>query len=132
MQMIQQAKDETAESRQKNKVSAGKKPKYNRGADEEDLQIISAKPFVPAYKFNNFGEFLTEESPNEIFSIIDTYRAEVNQDLVVAKDENKKRIVIEDKTKGLKISLKFFKVSSDEEDSRLKMRFNKKIGDLKD
>lgn len=92
------------------------------------MKIISDKPYVAAYKFNNFGEFLTEEGPAQILEILDSYRAEANPDMILTSQEDKKRILIENKSTGLKLSLKFFKVGSEEEGERLKMRFMKKAG----
>ena len=129
LQTIQEKKSETAES--KHKARGAQTGKKVRGtADEEDLNIISSKPFVKTYQFNNFSEFLTEESALSIFNTLDQYRAEVNPELQLVSDENKKRILIEDKSKALKLSLKFFKV--EDEDTRLKMRFIKKSGSVED
>ncbi len=93
---------------------------------------MSEKPFVPAYKYNNFGEFLTEESPASVLEILDSYRAEANPDLILTSQEDKKRILIENKSKSLKLSLRFFKVGSDEDGERLKMSFLKKGGSIQD
>lgn len=40
--------------------------------------------------------------------------------------------MIEDKSKSLKLSLKFFKVGNEEDGERLKMRFMKKTGSVQD
>lgn len=111
--------------------SSQRKAKNGRG-DGDELDVVSQKPFVKIYKFNNFGEFLTEESPADIFEILDNYRAGANTDLVLTKDEEKKRIVIEDSKKHLKLSLKFFKLTDEDDDERLKMRFIKKAGSIED
>ena len=85
---------------------------------------------MKCYKYNNFCEFLTEESPASIFEILDTYRAGANTDLILTRDEEKKRILIEDAKKHLKLSLKFFKLTDDEDDERLKARIIKKAGNI--
>jgi len=129
--MIQQAKDETAQQRAKARGAAQKKTKVARG-DDEELQVVSAKKYVAVYKFNHFGEFLTEEQPQTILSILDSYRAEANPDLILRSDEEKKRIVIEDPGRHLQLSLKFFRIGGDEEDERMKVRFQKKSGTVQD
>lgn len=70
--MINQAKEESKEKRQKVKASPAKKAKYTRGEDEE-LEVISEKPFVPVYKFNFMREFVTDSSPNEVFKKLEEY-----------------------------------------------------------
>lgn len=115
-------------------ASSSKKAKvHHRGGfdDEDRLKFISSAKFVQTYKFNNFGEFLTEESPSEIFDLIDNYRQEIDNNLLITFNEAKKRIIIEEKSKALKLSLKFFKLDDDEEDHRLKMKFTKKSGQAK-
>lgn len=116
VQQIQQAKQEQAE--QKMKAQSNKKAKVHRGGvdDEDQLKFITQAKFVQTYKFNNFGEFLTEEAPSEIFDLIDKYRQEIDNKLVVTFQEDKKRILIEDKSKTLKLSLKFFKLDDDDEE----------------
>ena len=94
---------------------------------------MSAKPYVHTYKFNELREFLTEDSPTTIFNILDSYRAEANEDLILKSDEEKKKIVIEDKSKGLVLTLKFYQLpDEDGESTRLKMRFLKKAGSIQD
>jgi hypothetical protein len=103
-------------------------PKRERG-EEEDLAIISSKAYVPTYKFNSMNEFLTEESPVGIFNILDRYRAEVNSEILINADEDKKRITIE--FKRTLLHLKFFKMSEDEE-GRLKVKIVRKKGSVQD
>jgi hypothetical protein len=103
-------------------------PKRERG-EEEDLAIISSKAYVPTYKFNSMNEFLTEESPVGIFNILDRYRAEVNSEILINADEDKKRITIE--FKSTLLHLKFFKMSEDEE-GRLKVKIVRKKGSVQD
>lgn len=131
IQQINQTKAETAEQRTKIRGSSQRKTKNARG-DGDEVDVVSQQLFVRTYKFNNFGEFLTEESPAAILEILDSYRAGANTDLSLTKDEEKKRIVIEDPKKHLKLALKFFKVTEDEDDERLKMRFVKKSGKIED
>eukprot|EP00347_Sterkiella_histriomuscorum_P002389 403368348 len=131
IQQINQTKAETAEQRSKLRATSQRKTKNGRG-DGDVIDVVSQKLFIKTYKFNNYGEFLTESCPTEIFEILDTYRAGANTDLILIKDEEKKRILIEDAKKHLKLSLKFFKVTEDEDDERLKMRFIKKAGQIQD
>ncbi|CDW84892.1 protein kinase domain containing protein [Stylonychia lemnae] len=127
MQLIIQARDEQSQQRQKMKSS---KPKgYHRGAEDE-LNIVSDKPYVATYKFNNFGEFMTESKPHEVYEILNQYRAEGNPDLILTSDKEKKRIIIENQKDSLKLHLKFYKIGEDEDDERVKMRFQRKQGDL--
>ena len=107
-----------------------RKPTKNGRGDGDELDVVSQNLFVKTYKYNNFGEFLTEETPASIFEILDTYRAGANTDLILTRDKEKKRIIIEDAKKHLKLSLKFFKLTDDEDDERLKMRFIKKAGNI--
>ena len=124
--MIQQAKDETAQQRAKARGAAQKKAKVARG-DEEDLEVVSAKPYVPAYKFNHFGEFLTEASPAAVLSALDSYRAEANPELILRSET--KGIAIEDPARGLALRLKFFRADAED---RVRARFLKKRGAVED
>jgi len=42
-------------------MKSGSKKPY-RG-EEEELEVISSKPFVKTYVFNHMGEYTTEEGP---------------------------------------------------------------------
>ena len=66
---------------------------------------------MKTYKYNNFGEFLTEDSPSSVFGILENYKAEVRGDIDIEIEEDKKRISITDKAKKLKLSLKFYKLN---------------------
>jgi hypothetical protein len=62
------------------------------------------------------NEFLTEEGPLAVYTKLEEYQAEVNTDLKLSKDEEKKHILIEDPKRGLTLKLKFFKVVPEDED----------------
>ena len=106
-------------------MKSSRPQKYHRGAEDE-LNIVSDKPYVATYKYNNFGEFLTESKPNEVYEILDQYRAEANADLILTSDQEKKRIVIENPKESLKLHLKLYKVGADDDDERIKMKFQRK------
>ena len=72
---------------------------------------------MPAYKFNFMREFLIEETPLSVFNKLEEYQADVNTDLILSKDEERKHILIEDPERGLKLKMKFYNVvPKDEED----------------
>lgn len=83
---------------------------------------------MPSYKFNFMREFYFEESPQTVLSILEQYRDEVNKNLQLVLDTDKKRILIEDAGLGLKLKLKLFKC--DEEEEKMAMRFVKVKGDI--
>lgn len=66
--------------------ASSKKAKYTRGA-EEDLAVVSEKPFVPVYKFNYMTEFATESDPSAVMEKLEEYKADANSDLIVESDE---------------------------------------------
>lgn len=84
-QMIQQAQEEQAQAQQKTRAQA-KKQKYNRGA-EEDLAVVSEKPFVSVYKFNYMTDFTTDSDPSAVMEKLEQYKGDANSDLILESDE---------------------------------------------
>jgi hypothetical protein len=63
---------------------------------------------VRGYRFTNFTEFTTEDSPATVFSLLDEYRARANEKLELENNQEQRKIIITDSSKGLKLHLKFF------------------------
>jgi hypothetical protein len=101
------------ETRAKTRDAAPKKKVYHRGEEDNEQaeELVSERPFVPSYKFNFLREFYFEGSPQAILSILEHYRDEVNQNLNLTLDTDKKRIIIEDSKQSLKLKLKLYKVN---------------------
>lgn len=92
---IYQAKIEQQEQVQKSKEprqDKGKGKKPYRGDDE--LEIVSEKPFVPINKLSHLTEFKTQSSPFAIYEALDEYRAESQPGLKINIDDKKKHILI--------------------------------------
>ena len=104
-----------------------------RGAEDDMSEIVSEKPFVTVGKFNYFREFVTEETPLSIYEILETYKNDVDTNVELSINNEKKNILITDKSKKLTLKLKFMKLNKDDEDNtRLCIRFNKKSGSIAD
>jgi hypothetical protein len=96
-------------------------------------EIVSNAPFVPIGKFNYFREFITEETPLSVYEILESYKNDVNNNVELVINTDKKNILITDKSKKLTLKLKFLKLNKDdEEEGRLAMRFSKKTGSIAD
>ena len=64
-------------------------------------------------------------------NILEQYRDEVNQNLNLTMETDKKRIIIEDKAQALKLKLKIYNADNQEdEEPKMAMRFIKVQGDL--
>lgn len=92
-----------------------------------------------SYRFTNFTEFTTESSPSAVFTLLDEYRARANDKLELEINHEKKKIVVTDASKGLKLQIKFFKLPANpeeqeegEEELILRFRIVKKQGTLED
>ena len=64
------------------------------------MEVVSSKKFVSTYKFNFGSEFTTEENAQSVFSTLEEFKADCNQDLIVEPNFENKFILIEDKSKG--------------------------------
>lgn len=99
------------------------------------LELVREKSVIDFARFNDLTDFDIDVVPGVLWDDINTYKAEHKNDLQVEKVDGKYfKLTLaanpEENTSDLVVKVKFFKQSGAEEESRTRVKFIRKRGDM--